>query len=69
MKWLKYLYNGVPVCMSWNEDSERIAKEEADNGEYTVEDDGLGDAEPISQEERINELEEALMLLLSGVTE
>jgi hypothetical protein len=55
--------------MSWNEDSERIAKEEADNGEYTVEDDGLGDAEPISQEDRIKELEEALMLLLSGVTE
>lgn len=40
------------------------------NGEYTIEDDGQ--PEPVvkpTQEERIAELEEALELLLSGVTE
>jgi hypothetical protein len=69
MKWIKYLYNGAEVSMGWNEENEEMAKAEADNGEYIIEDDGLVDAKPISQEERIKELEEALMLLLSGVTE
>ena len=36
--------NGVetlyPVTMGWNETNEEIAKREAHNGEYTVEDDG-----------------------------
>lgn len=45
-----------------------IAQEEAYNGEYTVE--GEFDEYPIpSQEERIAELEEALDMLLNGVTE
>lgn len=38
------------------------------NGEYTVEDDGKPEPEA-TPEERIAELEEALSLLLSGVTE
>ena len=38
------------------------------NGEYTVEDDGQPEPEA-TPEERIAELEEALALLLSGVTE
>ena len=29
-----------PVTMSWNEANEEIAKREAYNGEYTIEDDG-----------------------------
>lgn len=56
--------------MGWSEASEEIAKAEAYNGEYTVEDDGQ--PEPVAQPteaERITELEEALALLLSGVTE
>ena len=59
-----------PVTMGWNETNEEIAKREAYNGEYTIEDDGQ--PEPVttpSDAERIAELEEALELLLSGVTE
>lgn len=56
--------------MGWNEDNEAVAKQEAYNGEYIIEDDGQ--PEPSVQPtdaERIAELEEALALLLSGVTE
>lgn len=59
-----------PVTMGWNEANEEIAKKEAYNGEYTIEDDGQ--PEPEAQptpEQRIAELEEALAMLLSGVTE
>ena len=59
-----------PVTMGWNEANEEIAKRESHNGEYTIEDDGQ--PEPEAQqtaEERIAELEEALAMLLSGVTE
>lgn len=59
-----------PVTMGWNEANEEIAKREAYNGEYTIEDDGQPEPEPKqTPEERIAELEEALALLLSGVTE
>ena len=37
------------------------------NGEYTIEDDGQ--PEPVTEESRIAQLEEALEMLLSGVTE
>lgn len=48
-----------------------LVKREAYNGEYTVEDDGQPDPseEQLTQEERIAELEEAMDMLLSGVTE
>ena len=58
------------VKMNYSEPNLVIAKREAYNGEYTIEDDGQ--PEPVvkpTQEERIAELEEALELLLSGVTE
>lgn len=59
-----------PVTMGWNEVNEEIAKREAYNGKYTIEDDGQPEPEPKqTPEERIAELEEALALLLSGVTE
>ena len=60
----------VRVEMPWSEENEGIAKREAYNGEYSVEDDGQpeAEAEP-TQEDRIAELEEAMELLLSGVTE
>lgn len=60
----------LDVTMPWNEVNEEIAKQEAYNGEYTIEDDGQ--PEPEAQptpEQRIAELEEALAMLLSGVTE
>lgn len=56
--------------MTYSEANEEIAKKEAYNGEYTIEDDGQ--PEPEAQptpEQRIAELEEALAMLLSGVTE
>lgn len=37
MKTIKYLFNGNPVAMGWNEANEEIAKKEADMGEYTIE--------------------------------
>ena len=56
--------------MTWSEANEEIAKREAYNGEYTIEDDGQPEPEAKqTPEERIAELEEALALLLSGVTE
>ena len=59
-----------PVTMGWNEANEETAKREACNGEYTIEDDGQPEPAAVpSPEERIAELEEALELLLSGVTE
>lgn len=52
MKILKYLFDGNPVEMGWNEVNEEIAKREADNGEYTIEDDGTPEpvAEPTADE-------------------
>lgn len=38
MKIIRYLYRGNMVKMGYNEVNEEIAKNEADNGEYTVED-------------------------------
>lgn len=60
----------INKSISWSETNEEIAKREAYNGEYTIEDDGQPEtvAEP-TDAERIAELEEALALLLSGVTE
>ena len=66
-----------PVKMTWSVANEEIAKREAYNGEYTIEDDGQPevDATP-TLEDRVGTLEsdsaetkEALELLLSGVTE
>ena len=57
-----------PVTMGWSEANEEIARQEAYNGEYTIEDDGEPEAPP-TDAERIAELEEALAMLLSGVTE
>lgn len=39
------------VTMGWNESNEEIAKAEAYNGEYTIEDDGQPEPEPTEQEQ------------------
>ena len=57
----------INKSISWNEANEEIAKEEAYNGEYIIE-----EVEPVEKEtleERTAALEEALTLLLEGVTE
>lgn len=46
-----------------------MVKEIAYNGEYTIDDDGVEETAKPTQEERIAELEMALEMLLSGVTE
>lgn len=65
------------VEMGWNETNEEIAKREAYNGEYTIEDDGQPEpAETPTLEDRVGTLEddaadmaEALDMILNGVTE
>lgn len=47
MKIIKYLFNGEPVEMGWNEVNEEIAKREAYNGKYIIEDDGKPDPSEI----------------------
>ena len=47
MKIIKYLFNGNPVEMGWNEANEEIAKKEADMSEYTSEDDGQPEPVPV----------------------
>ena len=54
--------------IAWSEENERTAAAEAYNGEYTIEDDGTEETTERTQEERIADLEEALEMLLSGVT-
>ena len=40
MKIIKYMMDGLQVEMTWSESNEEIAKKEAVNGEYVIEDDG-----------------------------
>ena len=53
----------------YSEVNEEIAKREAHNGDYEICDIEGSEAEAQTPEQRIAELEEALNLLLSGVTE
>lgn len=41
MKIIKYNLGGNEITLGWSEANEAIAKAEADNGEYTIEDDGV----------------------------
>lgn len=70
--------SGQPVFvrMGWNEVNEEIAKKEAYQGEYTIEDDGQQVEKTETIAERVKSLEssgaelrEALELILSEVTE
>lgn len=73
MKKIRYMFqsgeSAYEMSMPWSEANEEIAKAEAQNGAYVIEEDMA--EEPVVQtpEQRIAELEEALALLLSGVTE
>lgn len=57
------------VIRPYSEQAKELAENEAYNGEYTIEDDGLEETAERTQEERIKDLEEAFEMLLSGVTE
>ena len=59
----------IPKDFAYSEECLEAAKAEAYDG-YEIYDDGLPEPEPLQTDaERITELEEALELLLSGVTE
>ncbi len=60
-----YVIKNIP----YTEANEEIAKAEAHNGEYTIEDDGIAAEEQPTHEQRIAELEAAFEMILSGVTE
>lgn len=55
----------IGKTMQWSEEMEEIAKQEAYDGEYTIEDDGQEEQQ--TPEQRIAELEEALNALLEGL--
>lgn len=59
----------VEKIIPYSEANEAIARAEAYNGEYTIEDDGQEPVVEESLEERTTALEEALGLLLEGATE
>lgn len=53
------------VSMGWSEGNEEIAKREAYNGEYTVEDDGEPEPEPTEQEQLRADVD--FLLAMGGV--
>ena len=53
------------VSMGWNEANEEIAKREAYNGEYTIEDDGKPEPEPTEQEQLRADVD--FLLAMGGV--
>ena len=67
MKTIKYRMDGSEVTIGYNQSNISIAKSEADNGEYTVEDDGLEEYAAPTESERLDALE-AAMLEMMGVT-
>ena len=54
--------------IDWNKTNEEIAKCEAYNGEYTIEDDGVEEIVAVTTEERISALEEAMLEVLGVIT-
>ena len=44
----------TPTTMGWNEANEEIAKREAYNGEYTIEDDGQPEPDTATTDDVIN---------------
>lgn len=57
-----------PVEIGWNEANEKIAKAEAYNGEYTIEDDGIEEIIVPTQLDRI-ESQIAYLAMMTGNTD
>ena len=55
----KIVQDFVDITRTWSEKDEEIAKREAYNGEYTIEDDGQPEPPPTT-EQRVSDLEEQL---------
>lgn len=56
-------FSAVTLC--WSESNEEIAKREAYNGEYTIEDDGEPEPEPTEQEQLRADVD--FLLAMGGV--
>ena len=56
----KIVQDFVDITRTWSEKDEEIAKREAYNGEYTIEDDGQPEPPPTT-EQRVSDLEEQLV--------
>lgn len=57
----------TPVTMGWNEANEELAKREAYNGEYTVEDDGQPDPAPIDDDDEYDDMAAAIREGVNGI--
>ena len=60
MKKLKYFYMGNTITMDYSQENESIAAAEADNNEFTVEDDGNTESPNPTLDERLKVLEQAI---------
>lgn len=56
MKKIKYTLNGYGVEMDWSEPNEEIAKAEADNGKYSIYDDGQPEPDTSTTDDVLNAL-------------
>ena len=57
---IQQIFSGV--ILGWSEANEELAKREAYNGEYTIEDDGKPEPDlPPTTEQRVSDLEEQLV--------
>lgn len=65
MKKLKYFYLGNPVTMDHSEANESLAQAEADNGEITIEDDGIKEVHTPTMDERMEMVEHFISKLKS----
>lgn len=57
----------TPVSMGYSEANEEIAKREAYNGEYTIEDDGQEESYQPTESERLDALESAMLEMMGVV--
>lgn len=53
MKIIKYTLNGLQKTITWSEGNEVVAAHEADNGEYSIEDDGVEEIVEPTQIDRV----------------
>ena len=60
---IQKIFSGV--SLGWSEANEEIAKREAYNGEYTIEDDGQPEPEPTEQEQLRADVD--FLLAMGGV--
>lgn len=58
----------TPVVMGWSEANEEIAKKEAYNGEYTIEDDGQLDPSEIPTKLDILEAQVAYLAMMTDIS-